>query len=54
MSEHFTTMEDGSQVYHYTLEYTDDTDFTIQILDKNNPNPDGTIPVIAEIPVNFQ
>ncbi len=54
LSEHFTTMEDGSQVYHYTLEYTDDTDFTIQILDKNNPNPDGTIPVIAEIPVNFQ
>ena len=40
--------------FHYTLEYNDDTEFTVQILDKNNAPSDSTIPVVAEIPVSMQ
>lgn len=30
------------------------TEFTVQILDKNNAPSDSTIPVVAEIPVSMQ
>ena len=54
LSGYCTSLEDGSQRFHYTLEYNDDTEFTVQILDKNNAPSDSTIPVVAEIPVSMQ
>lgn len=54
LSGYCTSLEDGSQRFHYTLEYNDDTEFTVQILDKNNATSDSTIPVVAEIPVSMQ
>ena len=54
LSEYCTSLEDDSQRFHYTLEYNDDTEFTVQILAKNNAPSDSTIPVVAEIPVSMQ
>ena len=44
--------EDGCQLWEYRLQYSDSASYTIQVIDKNNP--EEGYPMIEEIQVALQ